>query len=62
MKNARKNNEITREDFDSLFLLNVFWNMIISEKKVVFGLNILIIGNGFIDLLFILFLLGEFAV
>ena len=62
MKNARKHNEITREDFDSLFLWKVFWKLIISETPVVFGLKILFVGIGFLALLFLLFLLGEFAV
>jgi hypothetical protein len=62
MKNARKNNEIMREDFDSLFLWKVFWKLIISETPLVFGLKILFLGIGFLAMLFILFLLGEFAV
>ena len=62
MKNARKNNEITREDFDSLFIWKVFWKLIISETPAVFGLKILLVGIGFLALLFFLMLLGEFAV
>ena len=62
MKNARKHNEITREDFDSLFLWKVFWKLIISETPMVYGLKILFVGIGFLTLLFLLFLLGEFAV
>jgi hypothetical protein len=62
MKNARKNNEITREDFDSLFLWKVFWKLIIGETPLVFGLKILLVGIGFLALLFFLVLLGEFAV
>lgn len=62
MKNARKNNEITREDFDSLFLWKVFWKLNISETPLMFSLKILLVGIGFLALLLFLLLLGEFTV
>ncbi len=61
MKNARKNNEIMREDFDSLFLWKVFWKLIKTETPLVFCLKILSVGVAFILLLLFLNLLGEFA-
>lgn len=61
MKNARKNNEITREDFDSLFLWKVFWKLMKAETPLVFCLKILSVGVAFIFLLLFLNLLGEFA-
>lgn len=62
MKTARKNNEITREDFDSLFLWKVFWKLISSETPLVFGLKVFPVGIGFIALILFLILLGEFAI
>ncbi|HQU83381.1 MAG TPA: hypothetical protein PKY59_09665 [Pyrinomonadaceae bacterium] len=61
MKNARKNNEITSEDFDSLFLWKVFWKLAKAETPLIFCLKVLLIGAAFIVLLLFLNLLGEFA-
>lgn len=61
MKNARKNIEITREDFDSLFLWKVFWKLVKAETPFVFCVKVLIVGAAFIVLLLFLNLLGEFA-
>jgi len=57
MKNALKNNEITREDFDSLFLWKVFWKLIRVETPLVFCLKVFLLGIGFITLVLSLILL-----
>ena len=61
MKNARKNYGITREDFDSLFLWKVFWKLVRAETPLIFCLKVLLGGAGFIVLLLLLIMLGEFV-
>ncbi len=58
MKNVRKNNEITQEDFDSFFLWKVFWKLIIQQTLFVFCLKVFLVGIGFITLVLSLILLS----
>lgn len=61
MKNNRQTHEITREDFDSLFMWKVFRKIIRQENLVIFLLKVLLVAAGFITLILLIDLLGTFA-
>ncbi len=61
MKNNRQTHEITREDFDSLFMWKVFWKIIRQEKLVIFLLKVLLVAVGFFTLILFIVLIGTFA-
>ncbi len=61
MKNNRQTREITREDFDSLFMWKVFWKIIRQETPFIFLLKVLLVATGFIALILFIVLLGTFA-
>lgn len=61
MKNNRQPYEITREDFDSLFMWKVFWKIIRQENPFIFLLKLLLVAAGFITLILFIVLLGTFA-
>lgn len=61
MKNNRQTREITREDFDSLFMWKVFRKMIRQETPFIFLLKVLLVAAGFITLILFFVLLGTFA-
>ena len=59
MKNARREIEITREDFESFFMWKVLLKLIRTDTFPVFCLKVLACGIGFIVLIFFIFLIGE---
>ena len=61
MKNNRQSREITREDFDSLFMWKVFWKIIRQETPFIFLLKVLLVAAGCITLILSIVLLGIFA-
>ncbi len=61
MKNNRQPREITREDFDSLFMWKVFWKIIRQENLIFFLLKVIFVAAGFITLILFIVLLGSFA-
>lgn len=61
MKNNRQSNEITSEDFDSLFMWKVFWKIIRQENPFIFLLKVLLVAAGFISLILFIVLIGTFA-
>lgn len=58
-ENAWENNEITQEDFNSIFLWKVFWKLIKAETPLIFCLKVLLAGVVFTVLLLFFILLGE---
>ena len=61
MKNNRQSREITREDFDSLFMWKVFWKIIRQETPFIFLLKVLLVAAGFITLILFIVMLGNFG-
>lgn len=61
MKNNRQTREITREDFDSLFMWKVFRKIIRQENPFIFLLKVLLVATGFITLILFFVLIGTFA-
>ena len=61
MKKLSQTREITREDFDSLFMWKVFWKIIRQETLVFFLLKVLLIAAGFIALILFFVLLRIFV-
>lgn len=60
MINNRQTREITREDFDSLFLWKVFRKIIRQETPVIFLVKVLLVAAGFITLILFIVLFGTF--
>ncbi|HMS40696.1 MAG TPA: hypothetical protein PKE69_10745 [Pyrinomonadaceae bacterium] len=60
MKNNRQRREITREDFDSMFMWKVFWKIIRQETPINFLLKVLLVATGFITLILFIVLIGTF--
>lgn len=60
-KRQPEKQEITSEDFDSIFLWKVFWKLMRTESPVVFFLKILACAVCFLALLFFVFLIGDLS-
>lgn len=58
-KRRSEKQEITSEDFDSLFLWKVFWKLMRNESPAVFFLKILACAACFFALLFFIFLIDD---
>ena len=61
MKNNRRTREITREDFDSLFLWKVFRKIIKQENPFICVLKVLLVVAGFVTLILFIVLIGTFS-
>jgi hypothetical protein len=61
MKNFSQHCEITREDFDSLFMWKVFWKLIRQETPFVFFLKVVSIAAFFMILILSIVLIGSFS-
>jgi hypothetical protein len=61
MKNYRQPCEITREDFDSLFMWKVFWKIIRRETPLIVLLKVLLVAAGFVTLILFIVLIGTFS-
>lgn len=61
MKNNRRTREITRKDFDSLFMWKVFRKIIRHETPFIFLLKVLLVATEFITLILFIVLLGIFS-
>lgn len=61
MKNNHQSNEITREDFNSLFMWKVFRKIIRQENPFIFLLKVLLVAAGFISSILFIVLIGTFA-
>ena len=60
MKNLPQPYEITRADFDSLFMRKVFWKIIRQETPFIFLLKVFSVATGFITLIIFFVLLETF--
>ncbi len=61
MKNFSQHCEITREDFDSLFMWKVFWKLTERENPFVFVLKVVSITAFFMILILSIVLIGAFS-
>lgn len=61
MKNNRQSSEITRKDFDSIFMWKVFRKIIRQETPFVFLLKVFLVAAGFCTLILFVVLIGTFA-
>lgn len=61
MKNAPRDFEISRQDFDSFFLWKVFWKLIKRENPFLFFLKVFLLGAAFVAFVLFIILVGELA-
>ena len=61
MKNNRRNQKITSEDFDSLFMWKVFWKIIRQETPMVFLLKVVLVAAFFLTMILFIVLIGTFS-
>jgi hypothetical protein len=61
MKNNRQPQEITTEDFDSLFMWKVFRKLVRSETPFVFCLKVILVSVFFVIFILSLIFIGTFS-
>lgn len=61
MKNRSQQCEVTREDFDSLFMWKVFWKLIRQETFFIFYLKVFSIAVFFVIFILSIVLAGAFS-
>ncbi len=61
MKNAPRDLEISRQDFDSIFLWKVFWKLLKQENPLCFFLKVILLGMAFVALILFIVLVGDLA-